>query len=80
MRARPLSRSGSVLELNRGGGKWRVVDILTDGDSLAVSFRGQFGKIINTSGFPAVIQKMKARLAKSSSSSSTVLVPVPKVP
>jgi phospholipid transport system substrate-binding protein len=47
---------------NRGG-KWKVVDILTDGDSLTVSYRGQFGKIIAKDGFPAVIQKMKDKLA-----------------
>jgi phospholipid transport system substrate-binding protein len=48
---------------NRGG-KWKVVDILTDGDSMAVSYRGQFGKVISKSGFPAVIDKMKAKLAQ----------------
>lgn len=61
-RADPIELGFDVQD--RGGGKWKVVDILTEGESLAVGYRSQFGKIIKKDGFPAVITKMKARLAK----------------
>lgn len=45
-------------------GKWRVVDITTDGVSLVSSYRSQFTKIIKKDGFPALITKMKDKIAK----------------
>ncbi len=45
-------------------GKWKVQDIITEGVSLVSSYRGQFTKIIKKDGFPALIQKMKDKLAK----------------
>jgi phospholipid transport system substrate-binding protein len=45
-------------------GKWKVQDIVTEGVSLVSSYRGQFTKIIKKDGFPALIQKMKDKLAK----------------
>lgn len=44
--------------------KWRVQDITTEGVSLVSSYRSQFTKIIKKDGFPALIQKMKDKLAK----------------
>jgi phospholipid transport system substrate-binding protein len=45
-------------------GKWKVQDIVTEGVSLVTSYRSQFTKIIKKDGFPALIQKMKDKLAK----------------
>jgi phospholipid transport system substrate-binding protein len=45
-------------------GAWRVQDIITEGVSLVSSYRGQFTKIVKKDGFPALIQKMKDKLAK----------------
>lgn len=45
-------------------GKWRIVDIKTDGVSLVSSYRSQFTKIIKKDGFPALITKMKDKIAK----------------
>jgi phospholipid transport system substrate-binding protein len=45
-------------------GKWKVNDIITEGVSLVSSYRGQFTKVIKKDGFPALIQKMKDKLAK----------------
>lgn len=45
-------------------GKWKVRDIVTEGVSLVTSYRSQFTKIIKKDGFPALIQKMKDKLAK----------------
>ena len=45
-------------------GKWRIQDIKTDGVSLVSSYRSQFTKIIKKDGFPALITKMKDKIAK----------------
>jgi phospholipid transport system substrate-binding protein len=41
-----------------------VQDIVTEGVSLVSSYRSQFTKIVKKDGFPALIQKMKDKLAK----------------
>ena len=46
------------------GGTWKVQDFITDEVSLVGSYRGQFTKVIKKDGFPALIQKMKDKLAK----------------
>jgi phospholipid transport system substrate-binding protein len=46
------------------GGVWKVTDIVTEGVSLVSSYRSQFTKIIKKDGFPALIVKMKDKLAK----------------
>lgn len=51
-------------KLAQKDGKWRIQDIKTDGVSLTSSYRSQFTKIIKKDGFPALIQKMKDKLAK----------------
>lgn len=53
-----------VFKMADKGGKWKVVDIVTEGVSLVGSYRSQFTKIIKKDGFPALIQKMKDKLAK----------------
>jgi phospholipid transport system substrate-binding protein len=45
-------------------GTWKVQDIVTEGVSLVSSYRSQFTKIIKKDGFPALMQKMKDKLAK----------------
>jgi phospholipid transport system substrate-binding protein len=61
-RADPVEINFQVQD--KGGGKWKVVDLVAEGQSQVESFRGQFGSIIKKSGFAAAIQKMKDRLAK----------------
>jgi phospholipid transport system substrate-binding protein len=46
------------------GGAWRVQDIVTEGASLVSSYRTQFTRIIKKDGFPALVKKMKEKLAK----------------
>jgi phospholipid transport system substrate-binding protein len=53
-----------VYRLSDKGGAWRVQDIVTEGVSLVSSYRSQFTKIVKKDGFPALIQKMKDKLAK----------------
>lgn len=45
-------------------GAWRVQDIVTEGVSLVSSYRSQFTKIVKKDGFPALIKKMRDKLAK----------------
>jgi len=45
-------------------GKWMIQDIETEGESLVTSYRNQFLRVIKKDGFPALIQKMKDKLAK----------------
>lgn len=44
--------------------KWRINDITTEGVSLVSSYKSQFTKIIKKDGFPALITKMKDKIAK----------------
>jgi phospholipid transport system substrate-binding protein len=51
-------------KLAQKNGAWRVQDIVTEDVSLVSSYRSQFTKIIKKDGFPALIKKMKDKLAK----------------
>ena len=53
-----------VYKLSERGGTFRVQDIVTEGVSLVTSYRAQFTKIVKKDGFPALVQKMKDKLAK----------------
>jgi phospholipid transport system substrate-binding protein len=53
-----------VLKMRQKDGRWRITDIVTEGVSLVSSYRSQFTKIIKKDGFPALIAKMKDKLAK----------------
>lgn len=51
-------------KLAEHNGKWQMRDIITEGVSLVGSYRSQFTKVIKKDGFPALIKKMKDKLAK----------------
>jgi phospholipid transport system substrate-binding protein len=51
-------------KMQEKGGAWRVNDIVTEGVSLVSSYRSQFTKIVKKDGFPALIKKMKDKVAK----------------
>jgi len=51
-------------KMQEKAGAWRVSDIVTEGVSLVSSYRSQFTKIVKKDGFPALIKKMKDKLAK----------------
>jgi phospholipid transport system substrate-binding protein len=68
-RSKPKDPRDEPVEINfkvvqKDGNKWKVHDIITEGVSLVHSYRGQFTKIIKKDGFPALLQKMKDKLAK----------------
>ncbi|MDC0747816.1 MlaC/ttg2D family ABC transporter substrate-binding protein [Polyangium mundeleinium] len=60
-RSEPVEIAYVMAEKN---GAWRVKDIITDDVSLVSSYRSQFTKIVKKDGFPALIKKMKDKLAK----------------
>lgn len=49
---------------DKGGGKWAVYDVITDDVSLLRNYRSEFGRIIKKDGFPALLAKMKKKLAE----------------
>lgn len=49
---------------DKGGGNFKIDDIITEDVSLVGSYRSQFVKVVKKDGFPALIKKMKDRLAK----------------
>jgi phospholipid transport system substrate-binding protein len=64
-REEPVTIDYVMVEKN---GAWRIKDIVTDDVSLVSSYRSQFTKIIKKDGFPALIKKMKDKLAKGETS------------
>jgi phospholipid transport system substrate-binding protein len=46
------------------GGRWAVYDVITDDVSLLRNYRSQFARIIDREGFPALMGKMKKKLAE----------------
>jgi phospholipid transport system substrate-binding protein len=44
------------------GGQWAVFDVVVDGVSLTLNYRAQFDKIIRSSSYESLVQKIKARL------------------
>ena len=67
-KSKPKDPRDEPMEINfkmaQKAGKYQVTDIVTEGQSLTASYRGQFVKIIKKDGFPALLQKMKDKLAK----------------
>lgn len=47
-------------------GRWRVVDVTTDGVSMVDNYRNQFHRIIARDGWSALIARMQRRLAEGS--------------
>jgi phospholipid transport system substrate-binding protein len=43
-----------------------VYDVVVDGVSLALNYRSQFDKIIRSSSYDALVQKIKSKLAQDS--------------
>jgi phospholipid transport system substrate-binding protein len=46
--------------LNKGG-EWRVYDVVVDGVSLVSNYRGQFAKIIRTSGYDDLVKQLREK-------------------
>ena len=51
--------------LHREEGSWRVVDLRTQGVSLAVTYRSEFGAVIDSQGMDALIERLRRRAQRS---------------
>lgn len=49
--------------LHQAGGKWRVVDIVTEDSSLVANYRAQFRRVIEKKGFAGLIEVMAKKVA-----------------
>jgi phospholipid transport system substrate-binding protein len=49
-------------QLVRHGEHWAIFDVVIDGVSLASNYRAQFGKILRSSSYDALVQRIKTKL------------------
>ena len=49
-------------ELRADGDAWRVVDVITDGQSLVQTYRSQFHRIVERDGWDGLMTRMRQRL------------------
>jgi phospholipid transport system substrate-binding protein len=47
--------------LMQKGAKWMVYDVVIEGVSLVSNYRGQFNRIINSQGYPALVKKLRSK-------------------
>ncbi len=47
--------------LHQVGGQWRIFDVVTEGSSMVMNYRSQFGRIIKKSGFAELLKKMRSK-------------------
>jgi phospholipid transport system substrate-binding protein len=47
--------------LMQKNGKWMVYDVVIEGVSLVSNYRGQFNRIINSQGYPALVKKLRTK-------------------
>ena len=62
-----IRKNGTVnvdYKLIRGGGEWRVYDIVVEGVSLIKNYRSQFARIIHQDSFDTLMEKLNAKVYK----------------
>ena len=64
-----ITKNGTEVPIDyrlfRRGDSWRVYDVNIEGISLVSNYRTQFNKIIQTSGYNALVDRMKAKQTES---------------
>jgi phospholipid transport system substrate-binding protein len=53
-------------QLVRHGEQWMIYDVVIDGVSLAMNYRAQFSKILRTSSYEVLVQRIKTKLDEES--------------
>jgi len=53
-------------QLVHHGEQWLIYDVVVDGISLAMNYRAQFSKILRTSSYEALVQRIKSKLEEES--------------
>ena len=65
VRTKIITKSGTEVPVEyrmlRRGDRWLVYDVIIEGVSLVANYRSQFNKIIQTSSYPELVRKMKAK-------------------
>lgn len=62
-----IRKNGTVnvdYKLIRGGGEWRVYDIVVEGVSMIKNYRSQFARIIHHDSFDTLMEKLNAKVDK----------------
>lgn len=62
-----IRKNGTVnvdYKLIRGGGEWRVYDIVVEGVSMIKNYRSQFARIIHKDSFDTLMEKLNAKVYK----------------
>jgi phospholipid transport system substrate-binding protein len=49
------------LKSRRDGESWKIIDVIIDGESIAATYRSQFGNIIRKNGFPTLLDKLRKK-------------------
>ena len=60
-----IRKNGTVnvdYKLIRGGGEWRVYDIVVEGVSMIKNYRSQFARIIHQDSFDTLMEKLNAKV------------------
>jgi phospholipid transport system substrate-binding protein len=47
--------------MQKAGDRWRVYDVLIENVSLVGNYRSQFNRIIQQSGYPDLVQRLKTK-------------------
>jgi len=65
VRTKIMTKNGTEVPIEyrmlRRGDRWLVYDVIIEGVSLVANYRSQFNKIIQTSSYPELVRKMKAK-------------------
>jgi phospholipid transport system substrate-binding protein len=65
VRTKIITKTGTEVPVEyrmlRRGDRWVVYDVIIEGVSLVANYRSQFNKIIQTSSYPELVRKMKAK-------------------
>ncbi len=64
--AQPISVNYRLKRTDQG---WKVYDVTVDGISLVANYRNQFNRVINSKGYPELVQQIKARSGESAPAS-----------
>jgi phospholipid transport system substrate-binding protein len=65
VRSRIVTKQGSEIpvdyRMRQQDGRWRVYDVIIEGVSLVANYRTQFNKVIQTSSYQDLVQRLKAK-------------------
>lgn len=65
VRTRLVTKSGTEIPIDyrmqKDGERWRAYDVLIEGVSLVSNYRTQFNRVIQQSGYPELVKKLKSK-------------------